>query len=202
MESPAEPRPSDLERAPASNKNADPRTRLSSSLRRQGPAVVMSTRGTADAFTLAVWCEDIRRAIECAEASSCGLVVDTTKLEFLSCRALLALAREAVRCRGHATAVSLVSPSPTIAKIASADPVIGRLPVHSTVVSALTSLRLHPPRRALSRTARPTAPSKPGALGAAFRNSGKTAMRPGSASRIARTTPPVPDEDRDSRTPE
>ncbi|WP_157106585.1 hypothetical protein [Nocardia arthritidis] len=169
MESPVEPRPYDRERAPASNKNVDPRTRLSSSLRRQGPAVVMSTRGTADAFTLTVWCQDIRRAIECAEASSCGLVVDTTKLDFLSCRALLALAREAVRSRGHATVVSLVSPSRTIARIASADPVIARLPVHSTVVSALTALRLHPPHRALPRTARTTTPSKPGALGAAFR---------------------------------
>ncbi|MBF6169289.1 STAS domain-containing protein [Streptomyces gardneri] len=179
MDSPSDPCPSNSERPPAAGLVADPRTRLSSSLRRQGPAVVMSTRGIADAFTLNVWQQDISRAVECAEASSCGLVVDTTKLEFLSCRAVKTLAREADRCRSGGTSVSLVSPSPAIARIAAADPVMARLPIHSTVVSALTALLLRPPRphHAMPRTARLTAQTDSAAPAAGFRRSGSRAQR-------------------------
>ncbi|MGQ4616152.1 STAS domain-containing protein [Nocardia sp. R7R-8] len=122
----------------------DPRTRLFSRLRRQGPAVVMSARGVADGFTLQTWAGDLREAMECAETSSCGLVVDTTKLEFMSWRALYLLAQYAAACRSSGVAVRLVSRNSTIAKIAPSDPVTARLPVHSTTVSALTALRLHP----------------------------------------------------------
>ncbi len=137
----------------------DPRTRLFSRLRRQGPAVVMSARGVADGFTLQTWARDLREAMECAETSSCGLVVDTTKLEFMSWRALYLLAQDAAACRSRGVAVRLVSTNSTIAKIAPIDPVTARLPIHSTMVSALTALRLHPlpPRRADSATRRVTA---------------------------------------------
>ncbi|MGK8524053.1 STAS domain-containing protein [Nocardia asteroides] len=183
MNSPADPCPSRSERSPAVDEVPDPRARLSSSLRRQGPAVVMSTRGTADAFTLEVWRRNIRRAVECAEASACGLVVDTTKLEFLSCRAVSTLAREAARCRGRGTPVSLVSPIPAIARIAAADPVIARLPIHSTVVSALTALRLRAPRprNATPRTARLAPRTKAAAPTARLPGSGGRARRPEAA---------------------
>ncbi|TLG05374.1 hypothetical protein FEK35_19655 [Nocardia cyriacigeorgica] len=129
----------------------DPKDRLVCCRRSRGRSVVLSVRGEADAFTLAVWRQEIAEAAEDARAKGGGLIVDTTRLNFLSWRTLAALAEDAARFGRDGVPVCLVSTSSTVFRLAAVDPRVARLPIHSTVVSALTRLELGrrgaPPQR-------------------------------------------------------
>ncbi|MBF6478473.1 STAS domain-containing protein [Nocardia cyriacigeorgica] len=120
----------------------DPKDRLVCCRRSRGRAVVLSVRGEADAFTLPLWRQAVAEAAEDARAKGGGLIVDTTRLNFLSWRTLATLAEDAERFGRDGVPVCLVSTSSTVFRLAAADPRVGRLPIHSTVVSALTRLEL------------------------------------------------------------
>lgn len=117
------------------------RSRLTTVVHTRGPAVVLSFRGEADSFTMPEWSERIRRA---ADSGAAIVVVDTNCLNFLSLRALQTLARiaEDYRCAG--VHLCLVTPSRTILRIATVEPLLRRLPIHSTVVTAMSCARTGP----------------------------------------------------------
>ncbi len=137
----------------ASSYTRTPEQRLLFRVRRRGEIVVLSVRGQADAYTLALWRQQVGKAVETAAAERGALIVDTTRLEFLSLRTLAALAEDAQHYRRDGVEICLVTPNPRIARLAGADPRIAHLAVCTTVVGALTSLQL---RR---RTERP--PDRP-----------------------------------------
>lgn len=122
-------------------------------VRRRGEIIVLSVRGQADAYTLPLWRQEVGTAVETAAAGRGALIVDTTRLEFLSLRTLAALAEDAARYRRDGVEICLVTPNPRIARLAGGDPRIVALPVCTTVVGALTSLQLH--RQTERRPARP-----------------------------------------------
>ncbi|PFX04948.1 STAS domain-containing protein [Nocardia farcinica] len=144
-------------RLPAPEGATTANRRLFSRLRRRGPALVLSPRGAADAYTLDLWRCAVREAVDTAAASACALIVDTSRIDFLSCRALVVLAEEAGRAAERGVPVSLVTPNRTIARIAAVDPATVALLIHSTVVSALTALRLRDSQDTSGRSGTPLA---------------------------------------------
>ncbi len=137
----------------ASSYTRSPEQQLLFRVRRRGEIVVLSARGQADAYTLPLWRQEVGKAVETAAAGRGALIVDTTRLEFLSLRTLAALAQDAQRYRGDGVEICLVTPNPRIARLAGDDPRIVHLPVCTTVVGALTSLQLR--RQTDLRPARP-----------------------------------------------
>lgn len=81
-------------------------------------------------------------AADTVTGSHGALVVDATRLDFLSLRSLAALSDVAERYRRDGIDISLVTGDPAIARIARADTRAALLPVRSTVVSALTAVHL------------------------------------------------------------
>lgn len=128
--------------AHAASSTRSPEQQLLFRVRRRGEIVVLSVRGQADAYTLALWRQEIGKAVETAAAGRRALIVDTTRLDFLSLRTLAALAEDAQRYRGDGVEICLVTPNPRIARLAGGDPRIVHLPVCTTVAGALTSLQL------------------------------------------------------------
>lgn len=102
---------------------------------------MLSVRGQADAFTLPLWRQQVRRAAEAAVGA--GLIIDATRLEFLSLRTLAAVADDAHRYRRDGVQICLVVSDPRIARLAACDPRTAQLPVRSTVVSAMTAIQLN-----------------------------------------------------------
>lgn len=120
----------------------------------RGGVVVLAARGHADAFTLPLWREHVGEAAEMAAGEEGALIIDATRLEFLSLRTLAATAEDACGYRDEGVEVCLVSPEPDIARLAAGDPRTAHLPVRSTVVSALTAFQLR-------RRATPSAGRRP-----------------------------------------
>ncbi|MEU4314928.1 STAS domain-containing protein [Nocardia sp. NPDC024068] len=116
----------------------------------RGEVVVLSVRGQADAFTLPLWRRQVRQAAEAAAGA--GLIIDATRLEFLSLRTLAAVADDAHRYRADGLEVCLVATDLRTARLAAADPRTAHLQVRSTVVSAMTAIQLN--RRTLSAAGR------------------------------------------------
>ncbi len=139
--------------AHAASATRSPEQQLLFRVRRRGEIVVLSVRGQADAYTLALWRQQVGKAVETAATGRGALIVDTTRLDFLSLRTLAALAEDAERHRRDGVEIYLVTPNPRIARLVGADPRIARLSVHSTVVGALTALQLR--RQSEHRPARP-----------------------------------------------
>ncbi|MEV3964533.1 STAS domain-containing protein [Nocardia sp. NPDC050193] len=108
----------------------------------RGGVVVLAARGHADAFTLPLWREQVAETAEVAAGGEGALIIDATRLEFLSLRTLAATAEDAYRYRGEGVEVCLVSPDPELARLAAGDTRTAALPVHYTVVSALTAIQL------------------------------------------------------------
>ncbi|OXR47763.1 Anti-sigma-F factor antagonist RsfA [Nocardia cerradoensis] len=133
MSSSAELRPVPPADEPGASHVAE--ARLSAVVRTRGPALVLSFRGEADSYTMPGWSERIRSA---AESGMRIVVIDTNCLSFLSWRALLTLAREAEHYRSEGVHLCLVTQSRTIMRIAALDEQTRRLPIHSTVVSAVS----------------------------------------------------------------
>ncbi|MET8795956.1 STAS domain-containing protein [Nocardia sp. NPDC004568] len=119
-----------------------PRDQLSFRVRRRGDVVLLAVRGQADAFTLALWRQQVRAAADTVTTSRGALVVDATRLDFLSVRSLAALSEAAREYRRDGIEIFLVTAELAIARIARADTRTARLPVRSTVVSALTAVHL------------------------------------------------------------
>lgn len=137
----------------ASSYTRSPEQQLLFRVRRRGEIVVLSVRGQADAYTLPLWRQEVGKAVDTAAAGRGALIVDTTRLEFLSLRTLAALAEDAQRYQGDGVEIYLVTPNPRIARLAGGDPRIVHLAVCTTVVGALTSLQLR--RQTEGRPARP-----------------------------------------------
>ncbi|MBF6447251.1 MULTISPECIES: STAS domain-containing protein [Nocardia] len=133
MSSSAELRPVAPAGEPGTSQVAE--ARLTAVVRTRGPALVLSFRGEADSYTMPGWSERIRSA---AESGVRIVVIDTSCLGFLSWRALLALAREAEHYRAAGVHLCLVTQSSTIMRIAALDSLTRQLPIHSTVVSAVS----------------------------------------------------------------
>jgi anti-anti-sigma factor len=108
----------------------------------RGGVVVLAARGHADAFTLPLWREQVGKAAEVAAGGDGALIINATRLEFLSLRTLAATAEDACRYRRAGVEVYLVTPDPEIARLAAGDSRTARLPVRSTLVSALTAIQL------------------------------------------------------------
>lgn len=119
-----------------------PCDQLSFRIRRRGDIVLLAARGQADAFTLALWRQQVRAAADTVTGPRGALVVDATRLDFLSVRSLAALSDEAQEYRRGGIEILLVTAEPVLARIARADTRTARLPVCSTVVSALTAVHL------------------------------------------------------------
>ncbi|WP_459546851.1 STAS domain-containing protein [Nocardia sp. X0981] len=120
-----------------------PDQQLAFRLRRRGDIIVLSARGEADAYTLPLWRQQVREAVEAARTARGALIVDATRLDFLSLRTLAALAEEARRCRGDGVEICLVTSDVRLVRIAGGDPRLAHLSVRSTVVGALTVFELH-----------------------------------------------------------
>ncbi|WP_327151040.1 hypothetical protein [Nocardia sp. NBC_01329] len=114
-------------------------------------------RGQADAFTLQLWRQQVRHAAEATAGA--GLIIDATRLDFLSLRTLAALADDAHHYRRDGLEVCLVTSDLRIGHLAARDPRTAQLQVRSTVVSAMTAIQLN--RRATSATGRRRADRTP-----------------------------------------
>ncbi|WP_157105931.1 STAS domain-containing protein [Nocardia sienata] len=119
---------------------------------RRGDIVVLAVRGEADAFTLSLWRQKVRDAVDRATTGGGALIVDTTRLGFLSLRTLEALAADAAGYRRDGVEICLVTGNQRLARLAGTDPRTASLPIRSTVVAAVTVLR--PRREAAVRTPR------------------------------------------------
>lgn len=119
-----------------------PCDQLSFRVHRRGDIVLLAVRGQADAFTLPLWRQQVRAAAETVTGPLGALVVDATRLDFLSVRSLAALSDEAADYRREGIEILLVTAVPALARIARADTRTALLPVCSTVVSALTAVHL------------------------------------------------------------
>ncbi|MEV0361654.1 STAS domain-containing protein [Nocardia fusca] len=124
---------------------------------RRGDIVVLAARGEADAFTLALWRRKVREAADSATTGGGALIIDATRLGFLSLRTLEALAADAADYRRDGVEICLVTGNPRLARLAGTDPRTASLPIRSTVVAAETVLR-PPPETAAPRPGRFRAP--------------------------------------------
>ncbi|MET8799440.1 STAS domain-containing protein [Nocardia sp. NPDC004568] len=111
---------------------------------RRGDIVVLAVRGEADAFTLPLWRQKVREAVETASAGGGALIVDAGRLGFLSLRTLAALAADAAAYRRDGVQVCLVTGDARLARLAGADSRTASLPIRSTVVAAVTALSRRP----------------------------------------------------------
>ncbi|MFQ6230784.1 STAS domain-containing protein [Nocardia sp. NPDC002869] len=116
---------------------------------RRGEIVVLAVRGEADAFTLALWRQKVREAVYTATTGCGALIVDATRLGFLSLRTVEALAVDAEQYRRDGVEVCLVTGDPRIARFAGTDSRTASLPIRSTVVAAVTMLRPRPETAAI-----------------------------------------------------
>lgn len=120
-----------------------PEDQLVFRIRRRGDIIVVAVRGEADAFTLPLWRQKVREAADAA-ASACGmLIIDATRLDFLSLRTLVSLAEDADAYLRDGIEICLVTTDLRIARIAGGDTRTARLSIRSTVVSALSAPQLH-----------------------------------------------------------
>ncbi|WP_063058751.1 hypothetical protein [Nocardia sienata] len=96
-------------------------------------------RGEADAFTLGLWQRSVREALAVV-APGGTLVLDASRLDFLSLDTLAAVADMAEACSGDGTTLCLITRNPRIPALASRHPRTAGLPIFSTVVGALAAL--------------------------------------------------------------
>ncbi|RDI44920.1 anti-sigma factor antagonist [Nocardia mexicana] len=120
---------------PFTHEPPDARTRLHATTRRRGRATIVCPRGAADAYTLLTWKHMLREAADTTDPPG-PLVIDTDRLEFLSCRALGVLADEADRCRRHCIDLRLAGSQPAVARLVEAAGLHVRLPVFEEVDAA------------------------------------------------------------------
>ncbi|MGW5382782.1 STAS domain-containing protein [Nocardia sp. NPDC003963] len=113
----------------------------------RGDIVVLSMRGEADAFTLPLWRQALREAAAAADAGRGALIIDTTRLDFLSLSTLAALAADTDGHIAEMGEICLVTPNPRIASICSCDAYTSRLPLRSTLTGALTLFEQNKRRR-------------------------------------------------------
>lgn len=139
--------------ASASTNSRTPGSRLSFRTRRRGEAVILSAHGEADAYTLPIWRDKVRQVAEDAARTNCAVIIDASRLEFLSLGTVAALAQDARQYRRNGTESCLVTTDLHIACLAASDPRTADLPIRSTVVSALTAIHLR--KRAKHATSRP-----------------------------------------------
>lgn len=111
---------------------------------RRGDVAVLAVRGEADAFTLPLWRQKVREAVDHATTGGGALIIDTTRLRFLSLRTLEALAADAAGYRRDGVEICLVTGNPRLVRLAGTDPRTASLPIRSTVVAAVTVLRPRP----------------------------------------------------------
>lgn len=122
-----------------------PDSQLTFRLRLRGDTVVLAVRGEADAFTLPLWRQKVRRTAESIPGAEGALIVDASRLEFLSLRTLAALAADAEYYAHTGVRICLVTGDRRMGRLAARDPRTASLPIRSTVVAALTLLK--PSRR-------------------------------------------------------
>lgn len=102
---------------------------------------MLSVRGEADAFTLGLWQRSVREALAVVAPGGL-LIIDASRLDFLSLDTLAAVADMAGCCSGDGTSICLVSRNRRILVLARCHPRTAGLPIFSTVVGALAAL--HP----------------------------------------------------------
>ncbi|MEV3961467.1 STAS domain-containing protein [Nocardia sp. NPDC050193] len=108
---------------------------------RRGEIVVLAVRGEADAFTLPLWRQKVREAADSATTGCGALIIDATRLGFLSLRTLEVLAADAAAYHRDGVEICLVTGNPSLVRLAGTDPRTESLPIRSTVVAAVTVLR-------------------------------------------------------------
>jgi anti-anti-sigma factor len=121
---------------------ADVASRLQVEVDHRGHEVVVHTCGEVDAYTLPVWRQALREAT--AHVTVPGpVIVDITRLEFIACCALVALALDADVCRARGINLVVISRAPIVRRIAAAIDLDKRLDFCSTTEAALLA-RGHP----------------------------------------------------------
>ncbi|MGW0003069.1 STAS domain-containing protein [Nocardia grenadensis] len=128
-------------RGPAAPSSRTPDDQLTFRILRRGEIVVLAVRGEADAFTLRLWRQRVREAADSATTGCGALIIDATRLDFLSLCTLGALAADAADYRRVGVEICLVTGNPSLARLARIDPHTAGLPIRSTVVAAVTALR-------------------------------------------------------------
>ncbi|MEV0104867.1 hypothetical protein AB0H42_00790 [Nocardia sp. NPDC050799] len=124
-------------------RSRDPGVQLSFRTHRRGDFVVLSARGEADAFTLPWWRHSVRAAAEVAATAGGVLIIDATRLDFLSLRTLAAVAWDADRYRRVGVQICLVSSDSRLTRLAGRHQQTARLLMCSSIVSAFSVLQLH-----------------------------------------------------------
>ncbi|MGH3525501.1 MAG: anti-sigma factor antagonist [Mycobacterium sp.] len=111
-------------------------SRLQIEVDQRGCAVIVHARGELDAYTMPIWRRVTREAS--AQATPPGpVIVDISRLDFISCGALVALALDADVCRARRINLIVVSRASTVHRIVAATDLDARLPIHSSTESAL-----------------------------------------------------------------
>jgi anti-anti-sigma factor len=116
----------------------DPHSTLRAITQRNGPVVVVRAGGEVDGSNEHTWHRLVSEAAAVATPPG-PLVVDVNGLDFMGCCAFAVLAAEADRCVGRGVQLRLVSCDPGIARIIEACHLVGVLPLHPTVDSALSA---------------------------------------------------------------
>ncbi|MGW5437785.1 anti-sigma factor antagonist [Nocardia asteroides] len=126
---------------PVAGEPADVCLRLLADLDRRADAVILRVYGEADAYTLTRWRRMLDTAL--AAAGDCGrLVVDLSGTQFIGCRPILDLAERAQQGLARGIQVAVFNPVPNaVERVISLAGLHAWLPVHATLVEALTTRR-------------------------------------------------------------
>jgi anti-anti-sigma factor len=121
-------------------KVGDVANRLRIDVDHRDSAVIVRAHGEVDAYTLPTWRQAIREAV--AHTTETGpVIVDITRLEFMACCALVALALDADVCRAHGIDLIVVTRASIVRRIAAAAELDGRLCFCSGTETALAGHR-------------------------------------------------------------
>jgi anti-anti-sigma factor len=113
-------------------------TRLQIDVDHRGPAVIIHARGEVDAYTLPTWRRLIRGSAALATAPG-PLIIDITRLDFIACSGLAALANQGDACREQGTNMIVVSCASIVHRVATATGLEEHLSICSSTEAALRS---------------------------------------------------------------
>lgn len=112
--------------------------RLEVDVNHRGCALILEVRGELDAHTLPTWRRRVGDVTGCA-AVDAPVVVDITRLNFIACGALEAVAKQVNRCRARGVNLVVATRPSTIHRLAAAGEFATRLPIYPSAQAALSA---------------------------------------------------------------
>ncbi|BDT90913.1 MULTISPECIES: anti-sigma factor antagonist [Nocardia] len=109
---------------------------LRATVERRGAAAIVHAHGEVDAYTLPTWRKVLRDAAT-ATAAPGLVVIDTSGLDFMACRSILALAEESEACRRRGVRLCVVGRRSTVTRVVDLLNLDALLPIYSSVDDAL-----------------------------------------------------------------